>query len=105
MQNAADPAIKNTKVIVHGYDYGRPMRLGWIGEPMEFVGIGWDRPELQNGIVKILIDALNTGMDVHGRTADVDAVGSVGWRVAEYGEGSGDERAAGEDTHDWPEPP
>jgi hypothetical protein len=57
---AADPAIKNTKVIVHGYDYGRPMRLGWIGEPMEFVGIGWDRPELQNGIVKILIDALNT---------------------------------------------
>jgi hypothetical protein len=57
---AADAAIRNTKVIVHGYDYARPMRLGWIGEPLEFVGIGWDRPDLQNGIIKILIDALNT---------------------------------------------
>jgi hypothetical protein len=56
---AAEQEISKTKVIVHGYDYARPMRLGWLGEPMEFVGIGWDRPELQNAIIKILIDALN----------------------------------------------
>lgn len=56
---AADPPIKRTKVVVHGYDYARPMRLGWIGDPMEFVGVGWDRPELQNGIIKVMIDAVN----------------------------------------------
>jgi len=59
---AADPRISSTKVIVHGYDYARPMRLGWLGEPFEFVGLD-GYPKLETGIVKILIDSFNRELE------------------------------------------
>jgi hypothetical protein len=81
---AEDALISGTRVIVHGYDYARPMRLGWLGDPMEFVGIGWDRPDLQDGIVKIMIDALNDELKaLAGRrntVVYVDFRGTVGRR-------------------------
>lgn len=81
---AADPLAAGTRVIVHGYDYARPMRLGWLGEPMEFVGIGYDKPELQNGIIRIMIDAFNHELTALARRRRslvyVDFRGQVGDR-------------------------
>lgn len=53
------PEIAATKVIVHGYDYARPMSLLWIGEPMKEQGIDNGGEKLMRGVVKALIDAFN----------------------------------------------
>ncbi|MBX9909899.1 MAG: hypothetical protein K2Z25_14440 [Beijerinckiaceae bacterium] len=55
----ADKQLKTVKVIVHGYDYVEPMRLGWVGEPMDFVGIDHLKIDLQRAIVKVMLDAFN----------------------------------------------
>lgn len=56
---AADPVTARTRVIVHGYDYAKPMDLGWLGEPLDFAGFTYWHAELRNGIVKVLIDEFN----------------------------------------------
>jgi hypothetical protein len=80
---AADSKISSTKVIVHGYDYAQPMRLGWLGEPFEFVGLD-GFPKLENGIVKILIDSFNRELEGlatrHPNVIRVDFRGKVGNR-------------------------
>jgi hypothetical protein len=44
-------------VLIHGYDYARPMQLGWLGEPMSFMGI--DDPNLQQDIVNVMMNRFN----------------------------------------------
>ena len=48
------------KVIVHGYDYAKPMNLGWLGEPMSFMGI--DDPDLQQSIAKVMMNRFNKAL-------------------------------------------
>lgn len=54
-----DPDLTKVQVIVHGYDYARPMRLGWLGNPMAAMGITEFEGDLQKAIVKQMIDAFN----------------------------------------------
>lgn len=81
---AADSALKNVKIVVHGYDYARPMKLGWLGEPMAFVGIDEYKAELQIDIVKVLMDAFNEELKAfarrHKAVTYIDFRGVVGDR-------------------------
>jgi hypothetical protein len=81
---AANSALKNVKVVVHGYDYARPMKLGWLGEPLAFVGIDEYKAELQQDIVKVLMDAFNEELKAfagrHDAVIYVDFRGVVGDR-------------------------
>lgn len=56
---AGDPDIAGTPVFVHGYDYARPMELGWLGKPMTLMGIDPLKDTLRAGIVKVMIDRFN----------------------------------------------
>lgn len=80
----ADPAIAGTRILIHGYDYAKPMRLGWIGEPMAFHGIDETKPELQAAIVKLMIDHVNRAQIKLARryatVTHVDLRGIVGER-------------------------
>ncbi|MEJ1157963.1 hypothetical protein [Prosthecomicrobium sp. N25] len=53
------PEFRDVTVIVHGYDYAKPMKLGWIGEPMAMQGIDEYHPKLQDALVKYMIDHFN----------------------------------------------
>jgi hypothetical protein len=74
-----DSKTRNVRIIVHGYDYARPMRLGWLGNPMAAMGINdIDHADLQDGIVKLLIDAFN--MQLKGLEAAHDNIVYVDFR-------------------------
>jgi hypothetical protein len=53
------PDLEDVHVFVHGYDYARPMKLGWIGEPLARMGIDEYHEDIQTGIVAIMIDEFN----------------------------------------------
>jgi hypothetical protein len=57
------PELKDVHVFVHGYDYARPMKLGWIGEPLARMGIDEFHEDLQTGIVKVMIDEFNRRLE------------------------------------------
>ncbi len=59
---AKTPGLDDVHIYVHGYDYARPMKLGWLGQPFEQMGIDDFHSDLQNAIVKIMIDAFNDGL-------------------------------------------
>lgn len=86
------------KVIVHGYDYARPMSLGWLGEPMSFMGI--DDLDLQQAIVNVMIDRFNTKLkkvaESRKRVTFVDLRGTVGedWHDELHPSREGFERVA-----------
>lgn len=65
---AADPQLANTRVVVHGYDYARPMSLGWLGEPLDFRGFDYWKADLRTGIIKILIDNFNSELAAFARS-------------------------------------
>lgn len=54
-----EPALADVRIIVHGYDYARPVGLRWLGEP--FTRMGFDNgPEtLPPKIVAEMIDEFN----------------------------------------------
>lgn len=78
------PHLSDVTVIVHGYDYARPMKLCWIGGPMEQQGINDDHPDLQIAIVKVIIDRFNAELKALKKTwkkvVYVDFRGKVGDR-------------------------
>lgn len=50
----------NIRVIIHGYDYPRPMNDKWIGQPMQRRGI--PQGALQRTVIKVLMDIYNTAL-------------------------------------------
>lgn len=86
------------KVILHGYDYAQPMELGWIGEPMRFMGI--DDLALQQAIVNVMMDRFNVALKKvakdRKRVKYVDLRGTVGndWHDELHPSRAGFERVA-----------
>ncbi len=67
------------QVFVHGYDWALPNGQRWLGEPLESIGI--QDKDLQEALVKIVIDTLNEVLEraasKHARVHYVDCRGSV----------------------------
>lgn len=57
---ASDPDTAGLKVIGHGYDYASPMKLIWLEQPMDHVGV--PTPELKRAIVVALINRVNAAL-------------------------------------------
>lgn len=78
------PGLGHVHIYVHGYDYARPMKLGWLGQPFELMGIDDFHAALQTAIVKLMIDAFNDGLKAldkkYAQVHWVDFRGMVGDR-------------------------
>ncbi len=57
--------LSKVMVVVHGYDYAQPMSLGWLGEPLETMGI--DDAGLQKSIIKHMMDLFNNALKAMAR--------------------------------------
>jgi hypothetical protein len=53
----ANPKTATLPIFVHGYDYAKPMKLIWLEDPMDAVGV--PNMDVKRDIVRVVMDAFN----------------------------------------------